>query len=76
MKKKSYNHNTNSDNGKNDNDYNNSQNTNDRFKKQDETNEQDDLSFFGLRPNYTLEELKQTKIKLIIHKKINYNKDK
>ena len=62
-KNKSYNHNTNSDNEKNNNDHSNSQNTNNRFKKQNETNEKDDLSFFGLKPNYTLDELKQARMK-------------
>lgn len=62
-KNKSYNHNTNSDNEKSENDYSNSKNTNDRFKKQNETNEKDDLSFFGLEPNYTLDELKQARMK-------------
>lgn len=62
-KNKSNNHNTNSDNEKNHNDYGNSKNTNDRFKKQNERNEKDDLSFFGLKPNFTLDELKQARMK-------------
>ena len=62
-KNKSNNHNTNSDNEKNHNDYGNSKNTNNRIKKQNKTNEKDDLSFFGLKPNYTLDELKQARMK-------------